>query len=458
MRPTSVSDGAAAPARSDSAPLSAALSRRSLSVTGFAVATLVFLALYAWAGAGVHVHQGGDTTAFEAVARTQLAWSDIFSTQRPPLYPALLLSSGFDRTAVVWVQAAAYLAAWIALAWVFFRAARCWWGVGAAACAYYVGLFPHFAAWNHVVMSESLSLSMTVAASACLVAFAAGAGRATFAGFVALMCLKCFLRDFDAFLCIFAIPVVLALAWYRRLAWWSAAATTALFVGVFIFVSHTADTPGFERWTFAMYDNIGRRVLPDARWRAFFEAHGMPVNDTLLSMSGRYAHEENWRFFTSPDLAAFRAWVEAQGRGTYTSYLLHHPAFMLLSLWRARDEVFQANGFPLFYYFDPAWRFGVPPGNGMGLVYVVLTGAAVAVAGLWMRGRLATGDRVLAAIGLLTGATALPVALAVHHADAMETLRHALPVLAQAALGALLLVLVLLRWAGMRREPASARG
>jgi len=291
---------------------------------------------------------------------------------------------------------------------------------------------------------------MSAAAFACLVAFMTGAHRATFAGFVALMCVKCVLRDFDAFLCIFAIPVVLVLAWYRRLRWWSAALTVALFVGVFVFASHTADTPGFERWTFAMYDNIGRRVLPDARWRAYFEANGMPVNDALLSMTGRYAHEENWRFFASPDLAPFRDWIKTQGRGTYTSYLLHHPAFMMLSLWRARDEVFQASGFPLVFYFDPAWRFGVPPGNGMGLVYVVLAVAGTGVAALWLGRSLAPADRPLAPVALLTAATALPIALALHHADAMETLRHALPVLAQAGFGALFLVLVLLRWAGAR--------
>jgi hypothetical protein len=352
---------------------------------------------------------------------------------------------------VVDVQFAVYFVVWIALAWVFWRAVPGLLGVAASACVFYVGLFPHFAAWNHVLMSESLSVSMTVGAFACLVAFLANPSWPAYLGFVVLMCLKCFLRDFDAFLCVFFIPVLLVFGWYRRLSWWAVAATIVVFLALFVFVSHSAEAtglgPGMQRWYFAMMDNIGLRVLPDARWLAFFRAHGMPVNDTLLGMTGRYAYEENWRFFADPRLQAFRDWIDSQGRATYTAYLLHHPLFILVTLWRARADVFQAVGFPMYFYFDPAWRFALPPGNAMGPIYVLGSAGCVLMLVLLALRRLPSPLRAIAATAVLLWLMILPIALSVYHADAMELLRHALPVLLQAALALLLMLLVLLRWA-----------
>jgi hypothetical protein len=428
------------------------MTARQLRLAGFGLLTALFLALY-WASChAVHVHLGGDTTAFEAVAKTQLSWHDIFSTQRPPLYPLLFLVTGDSRPAVADVQFVAYVAAWVGLAWIMARAVPGWLGLAAIFSTYYVALIPQFAGWNHVLMSESLSISMSVGAFACLVAFLAGGGRAAFAGFVALMCTKCFLRDFDAFLCVFFIPVLAVFAWYRRLSWIEAAATAVLFLALFVFVSHTADTPGLERewlarWHFAMLDNIGQRVLPDPRWLAFFKAHGMPVNDTLLSMTGRYAHEENWRFFKDPQLQGFRDWIDARGRGTYTSYLLHHPLFILVSLWRARDMVFQPFGFAAFYY-DPAWHSVEPASLGMGMIYGIGMAGFVAFAALLALRAMPPHLHVMALTSMLMWLTVLPVALAVYHADAMEIIRHAIPVLLQAALSVLLMLLVVLRWGG----------
>ncbi len=423
-------------------------------VLGLCAVTALFVVLYYLASADVAVHPGGDTVAFENVARTQLTWDNIFSTQRPPIYPLLFRLTGYDHALVVDVQFAVYFVVWIALAWAFWRAVPGLLGVAAAACVFYVGLFPHFAAWNHVLMSESLSVSMTVGAFACLTAYLTNPRWPSYTGFVALMCLKCFLRDFDAFLCVFFIPVLLVFGWYRTLSWWAVAVTISIFLALFMFVSHGADAtglgPGMQRWYFAMMDNVGRRVLPDARWLAFFRAHGMPVNDTLLSMTGRFAHEENWRFFVDPRLEAFRDWINTAGRGTYTAYLLHHPLFILVALWRARADVFQPVGFPMNYYFDPAWQFALPPGNAMGPIYVLGSAGCVLMLALLALRRLPVALRATAATAVLMWLMILPIALTVYHADAMELLRHALPVLLQAALSLLLMLLVLLRWVSAR--------
>jgi hypothetical protein len=415
--------------------------RIDVRAAGFVAAAALYLALTWLASRGVHVHVGGDTTAYEDVARNQLRWGNIFSTQRPPIYPLLFRLLGFSRLAVVVVQTAASLAAWTWLAWVLGRGR-----VLPAAVVFAVALYPGFAAWNHVLMTESLEISLTAAAFACLLLFLDGTRPALWA-FVAIMALKCCLRSFDALLDLFWIPIIAGFALFRRTSWLTFAVSSALFLGCSIYFNAATGTGADDVWYFALLDNIGKRVLPDPRWLSFFAAHGMPVNGALLSMTGKWANEDNWRFWTDPQLADFRHWLTAHGRAVLSAYLVQHPAETFALLWQHRDEAFQAGAFRLGYYFDPAYEIAWPP---FGIVYAADTlGVAALLLGLalqWVPHRLLVPSLTAAGIW----ASLVPLALVAVCADPQAIDRHALPVQVQAALCLLLLARIAAsRWNGL---------
>jgi hypothetical protein len=407
---------------------------------GFAVLTALFLAVYWIASRGAAVHAGGDTTAYESVARDQFGWSNIFSTQRPPLYLLLIRLLDFSRPLLAATQCAAYV-----LAWVFLADSMARGRLFVAACVFYVALYPGFAAWNHVLMTESLATSLSVVAFALLVRFMDGQGWALWA-FVAVTCLKCFLRGFDSFLALLYLPLLVAATLLHRMSWRSLAVASAAFLFCFVFCNRTSGNQLGSVWFFALMNNVGTRVLPSPQWLAYFVAHGMPVNDALLAMTGHLAHEQHMRFFFDPALADFRAWAMAHGRATYTTYLLHHPRLMLWLLWQHRGEVFLAEGFPLAPYFDDRYRLGVPPWPPFWAVYAAGTLGTLALAVLLWRRRVPRALALPAWTALLLWLTLPPMALLIYHADAGEIVRHSVPVLLQAALGLLLMIRVAARW------------
>jgi hypothetical protein len=415
--------------------------RPDIRTAGFAAVAALYLALYWLAARGVHVHLGGDTTAYEDVARNQLRWGNIFSTQRPPLYPLLFRLAGFSRLAVAVVQTAGSFAAWIFLASVLWQRR-----VLLAAVVFAVALYPGFAAWNHVLMTESLEISLTAVAFACLLLFLDGRAKALWV-FIAIMVFKCCLRSFDSLLDLFWIPIIAGFAVFRRTSWATCAVSSVIFVACFLYFNAATGTGADDVWYFALLDTIGKRVLPDPRWLTFFAAHGMPVNDTLLTMTGKWANEDNWRFWTDPQLADFRHWLTAHGRATLSAYLVHHPAETLRLLWQYRDEAFQGGAFRLGYYFDPAYDLAMPPWPPFGVVYAADTlGAGALVAAIALRAL----PRILlipslTAVGIW--ASLAPLALIAVCADPQAIDRHALPVQVQAALCLLLLARIVAGWA-----------
>jgi hypothetical protein len=401
----------------------------SVRVTGFVLLSCGFLAIYWLAARDARVHGGGDTTAFEEVARTQLSWANILSTQRPPIYPLLFWLLDFSRPVVVLIQTASYLVSWIFLAAMLGKR-----NMFVAACVFYVALFPGFAAWNHVLMSESLATSLTVVGFAFLVRVLECEGWA-FWGFIAVICLRCLLRGFDSILCFFYLPVLVLAATRHRTSWSSVAYAVLALLLCFVIVNRTTGGPHDGVWFFALLNNVGTRALPDPGWRQYFVAHGMPLNDALLSMTGRLAHELNMRFFIDQELAGFRAWALAHGRSTYVLYLLAHPSLIVSGLWQARAEVFLADGIPpMPVYFDPGYRLTVPPWPSFVWVYVSGALGSALLATLLSRRRVPSALAAQAGSAVLLWLSLLPLALCVYHADAGEIPRHAIPILLQAAL------------------------
>jgi hypothetical protein len=402
----------------------------------------VYLCISWLAARGVHAHVGGDTTAYEEVARAQLSWHNIFSTKRPPLYPLLFDIVDFSRVSVVVLQFIVSFGAWIFLAAVLSGG-----NAILAALVFYVALYPGFAAWNHVLMTESLEISLSVVALAFLLRFLDGS-KFGFWLFIGVMVFKCFLRGFDTFIDIFWIPLLFLFAAFGRIAWVSLIASAIVFIGCFLYLNHATGTDADAVWYFALLDNIGKRVLPNPEWLDFFRQHGMPVNDTLLSMTGRWAHEQNFKFWHDPELETFRSWLTAHGRNTLSLYLVEHPLVTLGFFWNSLGEVFQGTRFLLFYYFDPAYLMSMPPWPPFLAVYVLGTFGALSFMLAAITRRIPREFLLSAVTAVFMWLMIVPIGLAAFYGDPMAIDRHALPVLLQAALCVLLMLRIATHWIG----------
>jgi hypothetical protein len=395
----------------------------------FAVCVL-FVLLFLTADWHAVTHAGGDTSAYVEAARLPGFWAG----KRPPLYPLLMRFTKFDFGRIVTIQIILYLAAWITLA---FALRRIW----LAAIALAMGLYPGFAAWTGVVLTEAPAIALIVFSFVCLLALLDGRRTALWP-FIALLVAGCFLRSFDCVLFLLMMPLPLCLAAQRRLSWAAAAAFCAVAAGCYVIVAIPDGGPHEIPWRYAFLDTIGQRILPDPVMRACYTAHGMPQLAALEPLAGHDAYFENFHFVDDQAFAPMHDWIRAHGTATQLACLVRHPEH-LVTLFRANlDPLFQAGGLTLPFYFDPGYKLTFPPLPPLGVVYTALALAALAGTARLRRHE----DRPIC---LLLTLSLAPMAAAIVVADSNDVGRHAMPLW----LFSCLCLILWLRTIGAQTEP-----
>ena len=192
-------------------------------------------------------------------------------------------------------------------------------------------------AWDAVIMSESISLSLMLLFLAAAIYFftrPAWRGLLPVCLFGAAWAL---VKESNALLLFLTAILFLAagvLLFRRRRLLWAGAFLCLVFMTV----------QGFsnlgERWKFPMLNVIGHRVLVDPQALDFFEAHGMPVDEALMQMQYAWGNSQGSAFLNSPELRPFQTWFHAHARGTYMQYLLRHPLESLREPLMHLDQVF----------------------------------------------------------------------------------------------------------------------
>ena len=431
----------------------------------FAVAAGLFAGAYGWIVHRAGIHQITDSDLYRRIATEPFGFGVVFENKRPPLYPLIIRLCGGDLRLVVALQMAAYFGAWVLLGWTLYRPLRDAKRPGRAlclvACVFTAALYPEFAGWNHLVMTESLSLSGLVAELALIARATLNGDRRSLLLAACLLAAGALLRDTSLYLCLGMLLPVAVLTVRRAVPPGAAAGAALVLLAGSLSVQWSSDhvhhNPFAARWVFPMLNVVGQRILPDPVATADFAAHGMPVGPTLLSMRGRFAHEGRIpnQFWIDPELQGFRDWLVADGRSTYAGFLVRHPGFTLRRLWLDRADLFQATNYRLTAY--PDTRYGPDALAGRSLYYdtnlpprIPLL-AAYAVGGLGSAALVASGmwrhDRRRLTAGLVTGSLFLllfPLAVLAEHGDTMETARHAVMIPAQAVVVALLCVFLAL--------------
>ena len=279
-----------------------------------------------------------DSSSYIAVADAGPLSLDFWFGQRPPTYPLLIWIVGPSSRAVVVVQVAAALAAWIWLATTVWQELRNRWIAGAAiALLVLVAIQSRWAFWHGAILTESLSGTLAVAGVAAWWRWFARPDRGRIVLATVITGAWMLLRDSNAvtFVAVAfpAMLVVLVLERRRtgpRRRGVSTALAALVVVGAFSlagqFVANRGDT--------SFHNNVGLRWLVDDDMRAWMVAQGMPESDALDERAGGDAWADGEAFLRSPFLAEYRTWAEGRGRVVAVASFVLRADWYLDRFWR----------------------------------------------------------------------------------------------------------------------------
>ena len=327
-----------------------------------------------------------------------------------------------------------------------------------------VSLTPLVAEWNFIALSESFSLSVFFAFVAFWILFLKTKHPFWLGGIcVAALCWGG-MRDSNSYVLVM-IAVVIALimlvripltrlGFASRLPRFLSVSFVALcifFVTIFALMDASREQAPRWRWVFPLHNVIGKRILPDPEYVAYFSDHGMPIGPALYERTGKYANADDNAFFNDPRLEEFRTWTNRSGETTYIRFLLSHPLYAITA---------PALQFPYIFLKDMSWFLSghMIPGHlfprlsiwlndwlAAAMAYLLLVGYGVTIGLIFFlyRCRLLHGSPWLA-VPLIMILLSIPHLWLVWHGDAMEVRRHSLTAIIQAWLGFTLLYVYLL--------------
>jgi hypothetical protein len=295
-----------------------------------------------------------DTYSYVAHAELPFWNREFWAGQRTFTMPLLykLLGINLDNyttrdnlSAVAQVQYWFSVLSWTVLAAAFARSMRqVWVGALAFGLVLFFSLSLGISFWDSLMLSESLSFSFFALVLALWIMpawlpekFITGAGGYFFLLLSALVTVfYTFTRDTNLYFVLASAGILAALAVIR----WLPAKMRRHFllyavfaVGLFFFQNWTLQAG--NRWQIHIYDHLARRILPDPEARAYFAAAGLPVDDSLMAITGMFGYEYHDLLDYDPSMAAARAWINQSGRATFFRYLLTHPA---ASFWKPIQE------------------------------------------------------------------------------------------------------------------------
>ena len=368
-----------------------------------------------------------DTASYRRVSDRGPFWPRFWFDERPPVYPLVLWLFGGGGRAVVVVQSVAYVMAWIWLGTVVWqRIASRPVAVVTIGVLALTAVQARWALWTTQILTESLTITLAVAAVAAWWQFVADPRRWRIVTATVITATWMLLRDSNAVtFTVFATPaLVLALVLLRTgatdLRRYSAIGLAVLVaVGGYSWIAQIVS----DRGESSFHNNVGLRWLPDPGMSSFFESRGMPIDDALAARVGSDTWADNEAFLRDPGLADYRAWADGRGRiAAVESFVIKAPFWfggMRDDLGGAlRDEF---RGYDLFDVGDRIPRRTLGPFDpvGSGLMVAVGLVASTAAALIAARRRRALG--LFAAFLLIPAWIDLYLSYA---GDAVEVSRH----------------------------------
>jgi hypothetical protein len=380
----------------------------------------VGVALYAWSrqSSPSIVPDSGD---YLSMMRQPLFSRAFYLGLRPwttALFYKLLPTDGY---AIVALQTFLHIFSWGFLAWTVARSLeRGWLRVMIVAILLFMALTHPISLWNHVILSESIAISLFVLMLA--LAIQVGYGQRAYLFPLALTILLWInSRESNTLLALFMAAglLVAGIVWKPRRFYFAAG---LLFLGMVAF--SLASSRLAKRSNFPLANIIVQRVLVDSSALRYFQKQGMPVNRKLKDLAGEWAFSDRYAIFNHPRLRSFFRWLNTEGARDYAAYLLSRPMKSLGDPLANLDKLMQ----PADGYGAPTYVPIIPYQLGR-LVFIplqplllFLLTQLLSVTGIFVAIRVR--DPLLGLISV-SGALIYPHAFLVWHGDALEVPRHA---------------------------------
>jgi hypothetical protein len=291
-------------------------------------------------------------------------------------------------------------------------------------------LTPLVAQWDGVLLTESISISVTVLLLAALILVLTRPSWWTVAFVLVTAVGGALARDQSSvFQLMLIVPVAVVVAWRRSRRVVGLALSTGavlVFLGSTVSVNHRGNEIG-------MGENVAVRVLLDPPTLRYFQAHGMPVipNMYWALVLNRFPPQ---RFYEAPELASFRRWANDRGTSVYLGWLATHPDASLGEPLRNLDRIVAPEAkLPegLDFFAPVGYSNALPkplrsllyPQTGwLVVVWMCIAGVLALLAALQGYGRRAW------LVPALVLVSTIPMGIFIWNADAAGRERHVLPV------------------------------
>lgn len=425
----------------------------------FVLLALLYVAARIAGFAGVTTLAYRDSDSYLEVARHLVISSGFWAGGRPWTVPLLykLLPDSDEARAIG--QLVLSVGCWLALGAAVARCLRpgVYRLVAVAIVLVFSLSFPVIR-WERLILSESVSISLTVAVTAAWLELVRTPRPSRIVAVLAVSLLWVFTRDSNGLLALMtAAP---AAVWALRPGPIARRWPLGLVGGlVLIFALNVASTATpdaqLRRNERPMLHVIGRRVLVNPSQQAFFERQGMPPPPPRVRRFRKQLAAIGDSIPSDPATDRFLEWVRDDGRATLARFLMTHPRATLGPVVKYRRRLL--GGVTEGYrppdarelLPDPVASALYPRRVGSVMRWLAIVGVVTAAVGFTARPRRPW----LVAGGLI--ALQLPHAVLVYHGDTLEIPRHAILVAVSLRLGILLLAVLVI---GQALEAAAARG
>lgn len=384
---------------------------------------------------------GADSALYLRDARASL-WSSQFWAARQKLggggpFPFLLLVkvARYHVAAVVilqgllWVSAFRYLANSTQA-----RLRRAPTRLAAVVVVWLLAIAAPLVQWTAAFATEALSVAVAAVAIGAALRWADRPDRRRSAVLAAALVAAALTRDTNALLVV-AVAAGLVIAATTRRVPWRPALTIAIVAlagsGTALALANQA-----RRWYYPLRETAVLRLQSDATAGPYLRARGYPQTGAVTRLPARYAAAGD-AVDTAPEYASLRAWLDRDGRRTYSRFLVTHPRWVLATAWGDRAAILMPDvgGYARVF--------------GVAVARVSKAAAALAVPGRWwwfwlraivvaalvaaalVAGRRDRSSRWWAAVLGPLALLWLLHALAAFHGDALEVDRHELTAMLQ---------------------------
>lgn len=385
---------------------------------------------------------GTDSEIYRDEARFPFWSAHVLWGRGPWLYLAFVKALLRDIRLIVLVQAIAWAAACAWCAAMLSRAVRrpaakvvAWLLLAGLAASAPLLL------WTGAPSTESLSLSLTVAAFAAAVRLTFRPTRAALVAFVVILALLASVRDTNTIVVLLVgIGALLGalVALMRRAARPARPAlaiVAAVAIGAGVVNSVLASASG--RWSMPLLETATLRLQADATAGPYLRARDFPRDAAVAALADPLVYFRETRAISdSPRYAPLRDWVRRDGRAVYGRFLVTHPVWALRLAYEDRGDLLvpDVDGYArgsnvTIPGVATAAEYGVFLRSGvvLGLVAVAAAGLLVAATLRAPRrtGGRSRGRRWIVIVGATVGLW-LVHALAAFHGDSLEIPRHAI--------------------------------